>query len=549
VDITMPQLGETVTEGTITRWLKRVGERVEADEPLFEVSTDKVDSEVPAASAGFLTEIRVPEGETAPVGAVLAVIGAETGAGAPPPPASEPAKPVAPLLAETAPTPVVPTPAAAAPIPTRPAPAPGPGGGAALTSPVVRRLITEHGLDPATIAGTGEGGRITRNDVLAAAAGRGAAPAPSAPVVAPPPAAPAPIPTPAPAAPVVAPPPAAPAPISTPAPAAPVVAPPPAAPAPISTPAPAAPVVAPPPAAPAPIPTPAPAAPVVAPPVAPTPAPVAAPQPAPIDAPTTTGPARPSALAPVAVPPATAEPPGTRGDEVVPFSNMRRRTAEHMVRSKATSAHVYTSVEVDFEPIAAVRQRHHDSWRAHEGFPLTYLPFVARAFGNTVGQFPFVNASVGDDALVVHRDVHLAIAVDLDFDGLVAPVIRNADGKRLRLIAREIRDLADRARTKQLMPDEVLGGTFTITNPGPFGTYFTLPIINQPQVAVLSTDGVHRRPAAVRGPDGADLIAVRHIGIMALAWDHRAFDGAYAAAFLGELKRDLESRDWEAELT
>jgi pyruvate dehydrogenase E2 component (dihydrolipoamide acetyltransferase) len=504
VDITMPQLGETVTEGTITRWLKRVGERIEADEPLFEVSTDKVDSEVPAASAGFLTEIRVPEGETAPVGAVLAVIGAEPGAAAPAPPAPEPvtrpeafatpvvpvsaAAPVAPAPAETAPTPVVPTPAVEEPVPARPAAAPGSGGGAALTSPVVRRLITEHGLDPARIPGTGEGGRITRNDVLAAAAARGAAPAPSAPLATPPTSAPASIPTPAP----------------------------------IRVAAPA--------------------------PVAPTPAPVAALQPSPIDAPATTSPARPSALAPVAVPPVTGEPSETRGDEVVPFSNMRRRTAEHMIRSKATSAHVYTSVEVDFEPIAAVRQRHQDLWRAHEGFPLTYLPFVARAFGDAVGHFPFVNASVGDDTLLVHRDVHLAIAVDLDFEGLVAPVIRNADGKRLRLLAREIRDLAERARTKQLMPDEVLGGTFTITNPGPFGTYLTLPIINQPQVAVLSTDGVHRRPAVVAGPDGADFIAVRHIGIIALAWDHRAFDGAYAAAFLRELKHDLENRDWEAEL-
>jgi pyruvate dehydrogenase E2 component (dihydrolipoamide acetyltransferase) len=219
-----------------------------------------------------------------------------------------------------------------------------------------------------------------------------------------------------------------------------------------------------------------------------------------------------------------------------------------MVRSKATSAHVYTSVEVDFEHIATIRQRNQESWRAREGFPLTYLPFVARAFGDAVGHYPFVNASVGDSALIVHRDVHLAIAVDLELDGLVAPVIRNADGKRLRLLAREIRDLAERARTKLLMPDEVLGGTFTITNPGPFGTYLTLPIINQPQVAVLSTDGVHRRPAAVTGPDGGDFIAVRHIGIVALAWDHRAFDGAYAAGFLRELKQDLETRDWEAEL-
>lgn len=523
MDITMPQLGETVTEGTITRWLKRVGDRVEADEPLFEVSTDKVDSEVPAATAGFLTEIRVPEGETAPVGTVLAVIGDEANrtASAPgpepvtrpepvlaaPPPASAPPAPAtAPPATGVSPTPLPPAPA---PAPTpAPAPAPttaagpaeptparvapsasagaGPSGSAALTSPVVRRLIAEHGLDPAQIRGTGEGGRITRNDVLAAAGASGR----MAPPVEPPAAMPAPV-------------------------------------------------------APTPVPSPPPPAPVAPSPLSIPPSPLAPTGSSPIDAPAPTG----AQIPEQASPPASelvAEAP--RGDEIVPFTNIRRRTAEHMVRSKATSAHVYTSVEVDFEHIATVRQRNQELWRAREGFPLTYLPFVARAFGDAVSHYPFVNASVGDNALVVHRDVHLAIAVDLDLDGLVAPVIRNADGKRLRLLAREIRDLAERARTKQLMPDEVLGGTFTITNPGPFGTYLTLPIINQPQVAVLSTDGVHRRPAAVIGPDGGDYIAVRHIGIVALAWDHRAFDGAYAAGFLRELKHDLETRDWEAEL-
>ncbi len=305
---------------------------------------------------------------------------------------------------------------------------------------------------------------------------------------------------------------------------------------------------APPPAPPAPAPsrTPPPA-PVASAPVSPPPAPPVAAEPPPIDAPAAPPPV-PAAPSPTIVSPAAGPdlaPEAARGDEIVPFSNIRRRTAEHMVRSKATSAHVYTSVEVDFEHIATVRQRNQERWREHEGFPLTYLPFVARAFGDAVGHYPFVNASVGDDALVVHRDVHLAIAVDLDFDGLVAPVIRDADGKRLRLLAREIRDLAERARTKQLMPDEVLGGTFTITNPGPFGTYMTLPIINQPQVAVLSTPTIVS-PAA--GPDGGVFIAVRHIGIIALAWDHRAFDGAYAAAFLRELKNDLETRNWEAEL-
>ena len=220
-----------------------------------------------------------------------------------------------------------------------------------------------------------------------------------------------------------------------------------------------------------------------------------------------------------------------------------------MVRSKATSAHVYTSMEVDYEHIARVRAEHQAEWRAQEGFSLTYLPFIARAFGDAVEQFPHVNASVGDDALLVHRSVHLGIAVDLDFQGLVAPVIRGADGKPLRLLAREIRDLAERARHKQLMPDEVLGATFTITNPGPFGTYMTLPIISQPQVAILSTDGIRKRPTAAVGPDGDDVIAVRHVGMLALTWDHRAFDGAYAAAFLQALRRELEHRDWAAELS
>ena len=219
-----------------------------------------------------------------------------------------------------------------------------------------------------------------------------------------------------------------------------------------------------------------------------------------------------------------------------------------MVRSKATSAHVYTSMEVDFERIARVRAEHQGQWTASEGFSLTYLPFVARAFGTVVTQYPYVNASVGDDALLVHEAVNLGIAVDLDFQGLVAPVIRGADGKQLRLLAREIRDLADRARNKQLMPDEVLGATFTITNPGPYGTFMTLPIISQPQVAILSTDGIRKRPTVVTGPDGDDVIAVRHTGLLALTWDHRAFDGAYAAAFLQALQHELENRDWAAEL-
>jgi 2-oxoglutarate dehydrogenase E2 component (dihydrolipoamide succinyltransferase) len=328
----------------------------------------------------------------------------------------------------------------------------------------VRRLLTERGLDPAAITGTGPGGRLTRKDVLDAPAPVAAAPAPPS----------------------------------------------------ATAPAPAPPTAAPAPAEP--------------PPPAPRPAAPAAP-------------AAPASPAPPTAPPLS----GGARDELIPFDNIRRRTAEHMVRSKATSAHVYTSVEVDFEQVERVRASHREAWRASEGFSLTFLPFIARAFCDTVNDFPKVNASVGDDALVVHRDVHLSIAIDLDFEGLVAPVIRNADGKRLRLIAREIHDLATRARAKRLTPDDVLGGTFTITNPGPFGTYMTLPIINQPQVAILSTDGIKKRPVVVSGPAG-DAVAIHHTGVLALAWDHRAFDGAYAAAFLRAMQHEIENRDWEAEL-
>ena len=497
----MPQLGETVTEGTITRWLKSVGDHVDADEPLFEVSTDKVDSEVPAPAAGTLSEILVQEGETAEVGTRLAVISdGAGGAGATtttsaappqsaPPPQPQPAAPASPppsrepvapsRLAPSAPSPSAPSPptppprqepvsatTSAAPPQSGPAPAP-PSTGGQLMSPVVRRLLNEYNHDASEVQGSGEGGRITRNDVLAAAAARQGPAAPEAAKAA-------------------------------------------------SAPAPTAPsrvVTSPPRATP-------PAAAATAP-VAPAPA------------------AREEAAAPAARP---------VGDETVPFDNIRRRTAEHMVRSKATSPHVYTSIEVDYERVDRARRGEQEDWRIREGFPLTYLPFIVRAFCDTVEEYPNINASVDDENLIVHHDIHVGIAVDLDFKGLIAPVIRNADGKRLRLIAREIHDLATRARSKQLMPDEIAGGTFTITNPGPFGTYMTLPIINQPQVAILSTDGIRKRPWVVTGPEGEDSLAIRHVGILALTWDHRAFDGAYAAAFLQAMKDEIQGRDWEAEL-
>jgi 2-oxoglutarate dehydrogenase E2 component (dihydrolipoamide succinyltransferase) len=236
------------------------------------------------------------------------------------------------------------------------------------------------------------------------------------------------------------------------------------------------------------------------------------------------------------------------GDERIPFDNIRRRTAEHMVRSKATSAHVATAVEVDFEAIERLRRAHGAQFRAEEGFALTYLPFIVRAYCDAVHSFPAVNASVDGDTLVVHHEVNVGIAVDLQFAGLVAPVVRTADSKRLRNVAREINGLAARARSKQLGPDEIMGGTFTITNMGPFGTLFTVPIINQPQVAILATDAVRKRPVAVEGPDGDDAIAVHAVGVLTLTWDHRAFDGAYAASFLHAMGEILETRDWEGEL-
>jgi 2-oxoglutarate dehydrogenase E2 component (dihydrolipoamide succinyltransferase) len=247
-------------------------------------------------------------------------------------------------------------------------------------------------------------------------------------------------------------------------------------------------------------------------------------------------------------PPAAPVPHPVGGDERIPFDNIRRRTAEHMVRSKATSAHVATSIEVDFESVERVRRAYGARFRAEEGFGLTYLPFIVRAFCDAVHTYPAVNASVDGDALVVHHDVNLGIAVDLSFSVLVAPVVRAADTKRLRTIAREIDDLARRARAKQLGPDEIMGGTFTVTNMGPFGTTFTVAIINQPQVAILATDAVRKRPVVVVGPDGDDAIAIHAVGNLTLTWDHRAFDGAYAASFLHTVATVLETRDWEGEL-
>jgi 2-oxoglutarate dehydrogenase E2 component (dihydrolipoamide succinyltransferase) len=501
----MPQLGETVTEGTILRWLKKVGDEIAPDEPLFEVSTDKVDSEVPSPASGYLAEILVPEGATVDVGTKLAVVtdeapsAAATAASAsaatapaPPPAPAPPASP-APAVSPAAPAlavspgasalavspgaPVSPVSAAvpadgAAPgasaawastlpeaaeaeEPTLPAaaqePKPAtqaaggsgqgePSGKGLLLSPVVRHLVAEHGIDPSSVTGTGKGGRITREDVLAfidrhaLAGGTPAAGVPAARPV-------------------------------------------------------------------------------------------------------------PTAAAAVAHTPVA----GPR-DEVVPFTNIRRLTAEHMVRSKATSAHTLVVIEADYEAVERVRNAHKDRFREEEGIGLTYLAFIARAVVETLRDYPQLNASVGDDALVIHRDVHLGIAVDLEQRGLIVPVVRNADGQSLRGLARAMADLAGRARARKLSADEVVGGTFTISNPGPFGTLLTAPIINQPQVAILSTDGIKRRPIVITAPDGTEAVGIHSVGLLALSFDHRAVDGAYASAFLHDLARAIESRDWEAEL-
>ena len=235
-------------------------------------------------------------------------------------------------------------------------------------------------------------------------------------------------------------------------------------------------------------------------------------------------------------------------DTVIPFTNIRRRTAEHMVRSKHTSAHTMVAVEVDYSGVDKVRRLEKDAFKEAEGFSLTYLPFISRAVIDALEEFPNVNSSVGDDVLIVHNDVNLGIAVDLDFEGLLVPVIHNADTKRLRALAREISGLASKARAKRLTMDDISGGTFTITNAGPFGTFITVPVINQPQVAILSTDGVRKRPVAIEMPDGSDGIAVHPVGNLVMSWDHRAFDGAYASAFLAAVKKVIETRDWASEL-
>ena len=441
-EVTLPQLGETVTEGTITRWFKKVGDTVALDEPLFEVSTDKVDTEVPSPIAGVLTEIRVPEGETVPVGAVIGVVG-DAGAVVAAPVAAAPAPVVedAPAPVAAAPTPVVAP--APAPVVAAPVSAPATGNDNRLLSPVVRRLVNEHNLSVDSIAGTGPGGRITREDVLdhidkIATGATPAAPAPKPVVAAPVPAA--------------------------------------------SAPRVAAPVVR----------------------------------------------------------------VGER-DDVVALSKIRQLTGAHMTMSLSVSPHALSVVEVDYANVENTRAKTKDEFKSAEGFSLTYLPFISRAVVDALVDFPHMNASISGTDLIVHRYVDLGIAVDIEGLGLLVPVVRSAEGKRLRAIAREISDLATRAKSRKLGPDEIQGGTFTISNNGSAGSVLTMAIINQPQVAILSTDAISRKPVVVNVPGGGESIAIHPVGHLAMSWDHRAFDGAYAAGFLVRVKEILETRDWSSE--
>ena len=402
MDVIMPQLGETVTEGVVTRWYKKVGDAVKADEMLFDVETEKVSTEIPAPASGVLAEILVQEGTTAKVGSRLAVIH-ESGASAGTVAMLHASATSAARQAAMAHAGRVAPAAAGGRRPLRQA-------GNRL-SPVVRRLIAEHRLNPADIRGTGRDGRLTRDDIIGYVE-RGGAP----------------------------------------------------------------------------------------------------------------------------VPPSD-------GATRKPLNTVRKRTRDHMLKSWTTVPHVLQAVEVDFLNVERAREAAGSGWKMREGFTLTYLPFIACAVSAALAKFPLLNASLDGDDLVLHSRVNIGIAVDLNFEGLVVPVVKDVPGKSLPQLAREINDLAQRARNNRLKPDDVTGGTYTLSNSGVFGTLITAPIINQPQVAILSSDGVRKKPVVIEGPQG-DSIAIRPVGVLAQTFDHRAVDGAYSAAFLREVRTVIETRDW-----
>jgi pyruvate dehydrogenase E2 component (dihydrolipoamide acetyltransferase) len=406
-DVIMPQMGESIFEGTITKWLKQVGDTVQRDEPLFEISTDKVDAEIPSPAAGVLTEIRVPAGQTAQINTVVAVIGgaAEAGPGAAIP-VSAPARAAAPAV----------------PVP-EPEPAAAMEAEHVRSSPLVRKIARENNVNLSAVRGTGAGGRVTKEDILAyveKGGAREAAPAPAT--------------------------------------------------------------------------------------------------------------ARPAAPAP-----AVAPIPG----ELVPLTRMRSIIAQRMVESKRTSPHVHTVFKIDFTRIVKLREKEKNKYEQRNGVKLTYMPFITRAVIATLRRMPIVNASMEGDAIRYHQHINIGIAVALEW-GLIVPVIKEAEEKNFLGIARAIADLAERARGKKLKPDEVGSGTFTITNPGIFGEQFGMPIINQPESAILGVGGLFKEPAVVTSEDGTDSIAIRHFLHLTLGFDHRIIDGADAGKFMAEVKKYLE---------
>src|SRR6202167_5604031 len=421
-DVVMPQMGESIFEGTITKWLKKPGDKVQRDEPLFEISTDKVDAEIPAPSSGILQEIKVPEGNTVQVNTIVGVIGDGTGA-------SAPAKSAA--AAPPAPVPAVP---ASAKKETKEVSAPPPATSApedeedsdVRSSPLVRKLAREHNGDLAKVGGTGTGGRVTKQDILDFVEQRVAAPAP-----------------------------------------------------------------------------------------------VSAPRQAPVPAPAAT--------------------PG----ELVPMSNMRKIIAQRMIESRRTSAHVHCMFEVDLTRIVNLRNKLKNGFEQRHGARLTFMPFFVRAAIIAVQQYPIVNSSLEGDSLRYHKHVNAGIAVALDW-GLIVPVLKNADELNFLGLQRGITDLGERSRTKKLMPTDVEGSTFTITNPGQFGAVFGLPIINQPNVAIMGVGGITKQPMVITDKDGADSIAIRSVVHLTLGYDHRIIDGAVADQFMALVKKTLES--WSEEI-
>jgi 2-oxoglutarate dehydrogenase E2 component (dihydrolipoamide succinyltransferase) len=480
IDVVMPQMGVSVSEGTITKWLKQEGEHVEADEPLLEISTDKVDTEVPSPGAGTLTQILVQEGQTVDVGTKLGQIG---GGGAAPA-QEEAAPPPEPATQQAAQQADAPSPAETPQPVAQPQPVATNGGSAGtFVSPVVARIAAEHGVDPAQVSGSGRGGRVTKKDILDFIEQGGTQP---------------------------------PAPAQAPAPAP--------APEPVAQPQPQAEPVAQQPAPPPPPPQPEPVQQQAAP------------------APPAPAPAAPKPPVPPVVPAAEQQP----GETLEPVTAMRRGIAEHMRRSLDTSAHVTSAIEVDMSRVVAARETLKKEYQAAYGVNPTYLAFIARAVVQTMPGHPYVNGELRGDSIVTRNFINLGIAVELaEGKGLIVPVIKHAEGLNLLGLARGIADIAKRAREKQLMPDDVQGGTFTITNPGGYGTFHGTPVISQPQSGILGTYALVKRPWVVQDAIGKDVIAIRPMMNITLTYDHRLVDGAYAGRFLKELRERLEA--WEGD--